>query len=626
MSQVQEIHSGLLVKDLKEVARKKGIYLPSKVRRKSQIITFLLSKIPEVSKESKEEKKDESPFIIALRQISVPGHITISDWEKFCVTFKIQLPFLPNYEKVLEAIKHYLTSRGLSMPKTREEFERIMNLRTEDPTIIICPDHDGYALHTLLLQWLPNSKERLAGLIPFHNQGAVVAQFFNDYGLISPILEPQLAPDTKQNYVDVKKAIGVLEKLKVERKVLPKVPIFDPKRPRYLLSIHVAKLTPTGFSADPAQLYPHTLLDLQLISKNEGLDYKELSREDLFFLIQDLKSSGLKNLNPSFHSELPVGIDKKDCKGNASLQGLDSWDSISQNEFYAYGPVGGNWYIYHRDILSSSFERLKEFREEFNGVEFKDTSIVDLERIARKDDSKEGDNFRSVIRAVLDYPRNRAKDEDELLAKIKSFFYESSSSGGAQVVSKDAVASPLGAESKAEKNPFSFISVMALPPGGISFEIQTCGNKFNIKKLFKALIEAGFYMRSWKGGDSPYPLVRKDISKLTFEEIEKNSVIGLSFVNESLNSLPENLRLLILSLKTKDWKGGKYTNVEKKEQGTNLADVLKLVTEKGADQKDVNACMNLCARFIIRTSMYYSHLLIGETGVNFAPEDLEWHV
>lgn len=119
-----------------------------------------------------------------------------------------------------------------------------------------------------------------------------------------------------------------------------------------------------------------------------------------------------------------------------------------------------------------------------------------------------------------------------------------------------------------------------------------------------ALLEAGMYMRAWKGPPHPYPVSRSEVDDQ--QRIDKDTTIALIKFNELNSNLSKNLRIDTLPL-VKYFKGH-FVESDSKYEGHTINDRIEIVN-KGDSVREMSSCIRMSSNFIIASAYRYLQIL-----------------
>ena len=129
------------------------------------------------------------------------------------------------------------------------------------------------------------------------------------------------------------------------------------------------------------------------------------------------------------------------------------------------------------------------------------------------------------------------------------------------------------------------------------------GNKSVIKCL-KLLLDAGMYMRAWKGSPHPYPIIKSEVDDQ--DRIDRDVSLALIKFSEANNQLDDNLKVDKLPL-TKYIKGH-FVESDSEHEGYTIGDRIEIVT-KGNRIKKMSSCIRLSSNFIVASAYRYLQIL-----------------
>jgi hypothetical protein len=126
----------------------------------------------------------------------------------------------------------------------------------------------------------------------------------------------------------------------------------------------------------------------------------------------------------------------------------------------------------------------------------------------------------------------------------------------------------------------------------------------SVIETLTALLEAGMYLRAWRGPPHPYPILKSEVDNQ--QRVERDSTLALIKFNELNNSLADGLKVDSLPL-TKYFKGH-FVESDSKYEGYTINDRIEIIN-KGDNVREMSSCIRLSSNFIIASAYRYLQIL-----------------
>lgn len=128
-------------------------------------------------------------------------------------------------------------------------------------------------------------------------------------------------------------------------------------------------------------------------------------------------------------------------------------------------------------------------------------------------------------------------------------------------------------------------------------------NKEVVNTLIK-LLEAGMYLRAWKGPPHPYPITRAEVDSQ--QRVERDATIAFIKFNEYNSKLNNTLRIDTLPL-VKYFKGH-FVESDSAYEGYTIGDRIEIVN-RGESVREMSSCIRLSSNYIIASAYRYLQIL-----------------
>lgn len=173
------------------------------------------------------------------------------------------------------------------------------------------------------------------------------------------------------------------------------------------------------------------------------------------------------------------------------------------------------------------------------------------------------------------------------------------------LISNNRITAEIKQKAKDLKNAIEMIN---LRQKGLDSKIKSWmdvadGNKIVIDAL-NALLDAGMYMRSWKGPPHPYPVNRSEVDRQDI--IDRNTSLALIKFHEVNSQLDPLIRVDQLPL-VKYFKGH-FVESDSKYEGYTINDRIEIVN-RGNNTREMSSCIRMSSNFIIASAYRYLQIL-----------------
>lgn len=135
--------------------------------------------------------------------------------------------------------------------------------------------------------------------------------------------------------------------------------------------------------------------------------------------------------------------------------------------------------------------------------------------------------------------------------------------------------------------------------------------KTKINQVLKNLLDLSMYMRGWLGQTYAYPIKRAPVPIELETQVAINVTNAISKYEQSVEALPNNIKLVINNLPLVKYRAGEYQPSNCEYEGITISDRINIV-KQGDTGNNINSCIRMSSNWLAASSHKYL-ISIGNT-------------